>query len=934
MKVKRKIRSLLVSLLCVMLLAGVLPTAALAEEQVPTDNPRYTTGVSRSKTATPLDTTTWTSDVTLSLPSAEEKLDSDVVFVLDGSSSADSGVVDASLSLLRDLKDAAENSGAAVNVCVVKFKRQAYKSDWFDLSTDYDAIKAAMGTKYSGGTNIHAGLLAGKKALEEHQNISPDKKYLVLVSDGSTYLYSKDGNWASDTPFSRTYYTKENYNGAAGGFWDNGLYEPNNYPEVNVPRPKTTSDVAAWRAYLADVEERNAESNGDQYDYHIDYDLNFNQGIPSDDFKSQPAVMRSANNRDMAFFYADQVWQQIKSAGYNAYSIATKDGSAGEGNADDSHCFMNYLNGGASLDFSTIRNEILYAVDAGSYVTDYMGYVENDYNFDLVNDPAKIYVTVGDETLEAVSLQENTYGFGKHENQNGVSYDYVLTYTPAADGEENFLWSINVPITNLRHVQLHYTVKLMNPKTEAGTYGTYDPSGSHGYDGLYTNNSATLYPMATGTGRVGDGQDFLKPTVSYQINYYTVTVNYVDEDGNILAPAYTSASLKEGSAYDVTAQAAPAIQGYTYKVTTGDALTGTLDGNKVITVVYTKDNYYTVTVNFVDEDGNTVAPAYTSDSMKEGSAYDVTAQAAPAIQGYTYKVTTGDPLTGTLDGNKVITVVYTKDSYYTVTVNFVDEDGNTVAPAYTSDSMKEGSTYDVTAQAAPAIQGYTYKATTGDALTGTLDGNKVITVVYTKDSYYTVIVNFVDENGNPVAPAYTSDSMKEGSAYDVTAQAAPAIQGYTYKVTTGDALTGTLDGNKVITVVYTKDNYYTVTVNFVDEDGNPVAPAYTSDSLKEGSAYDVIAQAAPAIQGYTYKVTTGDALTGTLDGNKVITVVYTKDTVDPINPDPVKPEPTKPADTPNTGDSSHMFLWLGLALVSGSAAMGAVIVSKKKNHNR
>ena len=168
----------------------------------------------------------------------------------------------------------------------------------------------------------------------------------------------------------------------------------------------------------------------------------------------------------------------------------------------------------------------------------------------------------------------------------------------------------------------------------------------------------------------------------------------------------------------------------------------------------------------------------------------------------------------------------------------------------------------------------------------------------------------------------------------MTAQAAPAIQGYTYKATTGDPLTGTLDGNKVITVVYTKDNYYTVTVNFVDEDGNTVAPAYTSDSLKEGSAYDVTAQAAPAIQGYTYKVTTGAPLTGTLDGNKVITVVYTKDTVDPIKPDPVKPEPTKPADTPNTGDSSHMFLWLGLAVISGGAVIGVVIANKKKNHNR
>lgn len=589
MKSKKKLRTLLAALLCIVMLAGVLPAATLAADQVPTDTPRFTTGVSRSKTATPLDPETWTSDITLSLPSAEEKLESEVVFVLDGSSSADENVKNEALTLLDNLKDAVTDSGAAVKVCIVKFKRYAAKSDWFDLATSYDAIKSAIESRISGGTNIHAGLLAGKAALEEHPNISPAKKYLILVSDGSTYLYSKDGDWASDTPFSRSYYTKENYKGFAGSFNDNGLYEPNNYPEVNVPRPKDTSDVAAWQAYLKDVEDRNRESSGDLYDYHIDYDLNFNQGKPSDDFKSQPAVMRSANNRDMAFYYAHQVWQQLKAAGYNAYSIATKDGMAGAGNADDSLCFMNYLNQGRSLNFGDIQNEILYAVDAGSYVTDYMGYVENDYNFDFINDPAKIYVTVGDEKLEAVPLQENVYGFGKHEDQDGASYDYVLTYSPAADGQEHFLWNINVPITNLRHVQLHYTVKLMNPKTEAGTYGTYDSSGSMGYDGLYTNSSATLYPMATGTETVGDGQDFLKPTVSYQINYYTVTVNYLDEDGNTVAPAYTSDSLKEGTAYDVTAQTAPAIQGYTYKATTGDPVTGTLDGNKVVTVVYTKD---------------------------------------------------------------------------------------------------------------------------------------------------------------------------------------------------------------------------------------------------------------------------------------------------------------------------------------------------------
>ena len=194
--------------------------------------------VSKSKIATKLDTNTWTSNVTLSLPSAEENLASDVVFVLDGSSSANTGVVNASLALLQSLKESASDSGTAVNVCVVKFKRRAYKSDWFDLSKDFDAIKTAMETKYSGGTNLHAGLLAGQEALEEHSNVAAGRKYLILVSDGSTYLYSKDGNWASDTPFTRSYFPAEPYNAFAGGYWDNSYYEPNNHPDVECSAPE------------------------------------------------------------------------------------------------------------------------------------------------------------------------------------------------------------------------------------------------------------------------------------------------------------------------------------------------------------------------------------------------------------------------------------------------------------------------------------------------------------------------------------------------------------------------------------------------------------------------------------------------------------------------------------------------------------------------
>lgn len=487
----------LACVLALVLTLSITPSVFAAEE--------LEWDISRSKVATALNENN-ESTVTLSLPSAEENLNSDVVFLLDGSSSADTEVVKKSLELLEELKTATENSGAAVNVCVVKFKRQAFKSDWYDLSESFDDIKTAMKTKYSGGTNIHAGLLAGKEALNEHDDVSADRKYLILISDGSTYLYSKDGNWASDTPFTRSYYTKENYQGFAGGFNDHGLYNPDNL-DGNVQRPKDTSDVTAWQAYLQDVKDRNEAINsegktGDDYDYHCEYDLNFNQGKPSADFKSQPCEPRTANNRDMAFYYADQAWQEMKNAGYHLFSIATEDGSAGAGNSDDSHCFMNYLNGGKSLNFTDIQKEIIYVVGAGSQVEDKLGSA-----FNLVS--GTFQLTVGGKALTCTQ-NGNTYSFG-----DDVKSDrFVIIYN---EGDDSFTWTINENVSNFVPVQLSYNVKLKNPSTTAGTYE------------VPTNEYARLTPRDS-TGVVGQTVEFDIPTVTYTISEQSLSY---DANGGI-----------------------------------------------------------------------------------------------------------------------------------------------------------------------------------------------------------------------------------------------------------------------------------------------------------------------------------------------------------------------------------------------------------------
>ncbi len=184
----KKANRILSALLCLVLLLGVLPVSALADGA---EKPLL--DVSRSKTATAL-TSDWTSEVTLSLPSAEEKLKSDVVFVLDKSTSTT--LEGQALQLLTDLKNLVEPNNINVKVGVVIFNKIAtVTAPLTDLSTGYDTIKTAIETTITSGTNTHAGLLAGKKLLDDDDSVPANRKYMIFVSDGVTYQFCQDDDY-------------------------------------------------------------------------------------------------------------------------------------------------------------------------------------------------------------------------------------------------------------------------------------------------------------------------------------------------------------------------------------------------------------------------------------------------------------------------------------------------------------------------------------------------------------------------------------------------------------------------------------------------------------------------------------------------------------------------------------------------------------------
>ena len=489
----------------------------IQEDPIQPDNDR---AHSKSKEATNLvkqSDGTYTSDITLTLPSVEEAPVYDVVFVLDKSTSAE--LEQNALDMLKQLQAQIKGTQTTIKVGVVIFNKEAHVTELKNLTTEYAQIEEAIKEKIESGTNTHAGLLAGKELLDNDndKDVTADHKYLIFVSDGITYTYNK-----TPTAIAWGFFADEEKHFAG----------PDNYASKygsNVP-------PANWSEWLTSV--------GQQIQ-NLDSKYEYPYGTEPTEITVSSVSKTTANSVDKALYLTNEAYQSAKTAGYHCYAMEAE-GTAGT-NFPWGPSFMSYLAGGKEVSFEDIHNDIYYLLSDGSTVEDVIGYGTdnrgNAYNFDFVNDMSKLTLKVGTETLEATDLslylsyddanETARYGFAPKRVQittdmdqsniperDPYSYDYVLHYYQnGKDGksDECFVWDINVPVSKFAPVSLTYQVKLTNAQTASGTYGTYDKNGSQNKDSLYTNKSATLYPVDSNQD-YGTPENFQKPTVSYTVS--------------------------------------------------------------------------------------------------------------------------------------------------------------------------------------------------------------------------------------------------------------------------------------------------------------------------------------------------------------------------------------------------------------------------------
>ena len=460
------------------------------------------------KMATELDKNLETK-VTLSFPGKREAEPSDVVFVLDKSgASAQMDIYKQAKEFLGQISQKAKDDGLDIKVGVVLFNRVGnIQQPLTDVVTGYDDILNAMNSSLHSGTNMDAGLLAAKSILDADTAVKAENKHVILISDGATYLYCKNGDYTK--PYTRSFGdpTKQTNpethaaypygSNKMGGIWEWQSREYNLKNDwkkfsdgsnfIFSQAMKSPEKLGEYLKYYRDQYE-NSDKNWAQYDYEYTDDAR-NNGTTN----PIPVDVTAPCNIDVAFWSTDETFQSMVNADYdmNVYYKNAAD--------FDGQVFLQYLtrNSNSSqldTDFADIKAKLVDKIAAGSTVEDFIG-----ADFDFINDPAKISLTANGEKLNPEKIDDTTYGFGK---KSDGTYRFTLKFQAGED--EKLILTLNEAASPSKPVVLEYSERLVNVPTEPGVHT------------LNVNESAVLHPI-DGNGVSGDDCEFPVPTVEYTV---------------------------------------------------------------------------------------------------------------------------------------------------------------------------------------------------------------------------------------------------------------------------------------------------------------------------------------------------------------------------------------------------------------------------------
>ncbi|NKD37296.1 hypothetical protein HED42_04040 [Enterococcus casseliflavus] len=306
-------------------------------------------------------------------------------------------------------------------------------------------------------------------------------------------------------------------------------------------------------------------------------------------------------------------------------------------------------------------------------------------------------------------------------------------------------------------------------------------------------------------------------TIQYLVNYQVpvkyvntaedVTVKYLDENGQTLAPNVTLS----GYVGDPFTTEEKDISGYTLKEIQGDKIGTFSDTAQEVVYVYERSNAAPVTVKYEDTEGNELA-APTVMNGKVGLPYTSEAKTIPGW----FVAQTPSNANGTYSETaQEVVYVYERSDAAPVTVKYEDTEGNELATP-TVMNGKVGLPYESESK---AINGW-YVSQTPTNANGTYSENaQEVIYVYERSDAAPVTVKYEDTEGNELATP-TVMNGKVGLPY---VSESKAINGWYVSQTPSNANGTYSETAQEVVYVYERSDAAPLTVKYEDTEGNELA---------------------------------------------------------------------------------------------------------------
>ena len=360
-----------------------------------------------------------------------------------------------------------------------------------------------------------------------------------------------------------------------------------------------------------------------------------------------------------------------------------------------------------------------------------------------------------------------------------------------------------------------------------------------------------------------------------------VTVNYLDKDRNPIGDAVTLQG-ELGEAFETTEKS---FNFYKIKEVEGDTTGVFTEEAQVINYIYADVAAGDVTIEWVDENNDPIAPSENIPGVRFGNY----SSEQKTFDAYTFVEQTGAATSGafTEDAQKV-TYHYVKKDGANVTVRYLDEGLIPISP----DEILSGKYDDSYETSAKTIPGYKFKEVDGDEkgkFTGT---EQTVTYIYSKRVSAPVTVNYLDKDRNPIGDAVTLEG-ELGEAFEATEK---SFNFYKFKAVEGDTTGVFTEDAQIINYIYADVAAGDVTIEWLDENNDPIVPS----EIIPGVRFESYSSEQKTFDAYTFVEQTGAATSGafTEDAQKVtyhyvkkdganVTVRYLDEDRNPISADEI-----------------------------------------------